>query len=235
MLSRPVINLITVVRNAERTIGATLGSVLEQDYPGLRYLVIDGASNDGTTGIIEAYRPRLTHYINEPDKGIYHAMNKGICAAEGDLALFLNAGDTLIAPDVLSRFVREHYREGGQTIWLCRVQTTDGLLIEPVRVRFRSRYKLPVYHQGIIFPLAALKVMSFALEYRLVADFHQYYRLSQLVPSRPVPLLLARFDTSGVSSTYTERLNREFIAAYRELGIGWPFIWYRRLRILLRR
>ena len=235
MATEPIINIVTVVRNAELAIVATMDSVLGQDYPRLRYIVIDGDSNDNTTALISNQRSRLAFFSSEPDQSIYHAMNKGIAAAEGDLVLFINAGDSLSAPTVLSEFIRDYYHAQQAVIWLFSVLTDSGERIEPIRIGFRRRYKLPVHHQGIIYPLAGLKALPFALNFPLVADFHNYYQLSKTIPSRAVPLLLSHFDTSGVSSTKTERLNAEFVDAYAELGINPLFSFYRRLRILLNR
>lgn len=231
----PTISIITVAFNCALKIEATLASVLEQDFPHIEYIIIDGGSEDGSQALIEARRSRLAHYVSEPDCGIYDAMNKGVHAAKGDLLLFLNCGDTLHSPQVLSQFVAQYYQPGFAGIYLCSVLTDRGELIEPRRIELRRRYKLPVYHQGILYPLAALRERPFDLRFPLAADFHQYYQLTNTLPVLPVPLTLARFDTAGVSSTRTDDLNREFIDVYRDLGIGWPSRLYRRLRLLLRR
>ena len=235
MSTGPIINAVTVVRNAERTIAATMDSVLAQDYPRLRYIVIDGDSSDGTVEIIAPQRQQLAYFSSVPDLGIYHAMNKAISVADGELIMFINAGDCLSGPTVLSEFIGGHYRAQQRVIWLFSVLMDSGELIEPVRIAYRRCYKLPVHHQGIIYPLAALKALPFPLRFPLVADFHNYYQLSRTIPSRAVPLLLSRFDTSGVTSTDTTRLNHEFVAAYADLGVNPLFSIYRRLRILLNR
>ena len=92
---KPVLSVITIVYNNVRDIERTMLSVLNQTYPNIEYLVIDGASTDGTKDIIEKYQDRLASYISEPDKGIYDAMNKGLALAKGDYVLFMNSGDEL--------------------------------------------------------------------------------------------------------------------------------------------
>lgn len=233
MSARPIINVITVVRNAVQALPATLESVLGQDYPELRYIVIDGDSRDGSRELLEGYRARLTHFHSAPDRGIYDAMNQAVTLAEGDLALFINAGDSLCGPTVLREFVEQYYRRDEQAMWLCQLVTDQGQLIEPIRLRLRGRYKLPVHHQAILYPLAALKAVPFDLRFPLAADFHQYYQLAKRLTPHPVPLLLARYDTSGITSTDRRGLNRDFVAAYRDLGIGEHLVWYRKLRILM--
>lgn len=90
------ISVITVCYNSIATLQDTLESVLKQTYPDVEYIVVDGASNDGTVGVIEKYTDQFSDrmkWISEPDKGIYDAMNKGIGMATGDVIGFLNADD----------------------------------------------------------------------------------------------------------------------------------------------
>lgn len=95
MQQKPTITIITVVYNAKSLIEETIKSVLQQTYPFIEYIVIDGASTDGTLEIIEPYRASLARFCSEKDAGIYDAMNKGLKKATGDYVLFLNAGDQL--------------------------------------------------------------------------------------------------------------------------------------------
>ncbi|MGJ0373065.1 glycosyltransferase [Aliarcobacter cryaerophilus] len=92
----PKITVVTVTYNAEQYLEQTIKSVIEQDYPNIEYIIIDGASTDGTIDIIKKYEKHLSYWISEPDSGIYDAMNKGIDVATGEWIQFLNAGDTLI-------------------------------------------------------------------------------------------------------------------------------------------
>lgn len=87
------ISIITVCFNSARTITDTIESVLSQDYPDIEYIIVDGASKDGTMNIVRSYSDKIDVVISEPDKGIYDAMNKGIRAASGDVVGFLNSDD----------------------------------------------------------------------------------------------------------------------------------------------
>ena len=89
----PLLTIITVVYNAEQVLEQTILSVLEQDYANVEYIIIDGASSDGTLDIIKKYENAIDYYISEPDDGIYYAMNKGIALASGQAINFMNAGD----------------------------------------------------------------------------------------------------------------------------------------------
>lgn len=91
----PKLTVITIVYNNVRDIERTINSVLNQTYPKIEYIIIDGKSTDGTLAIIEKYRSKVSKIVSEPDKGIYDAMNKGLALATGDYVLFMNSGDEI--------------------------------------------------------------------------------------------------------------------------------------------
>nr|WP_320057203.1 glycosyltransferase family 2 protein [uncultured Bacteroides sp.] len=100
------ISIITINYNNSVGLTNTLKSVINQSYTNYEYIVIDGGSTDGSKQIIEEYAPHLSYWVSEEDKGIYHAMNKGVCQAEGEYLLFLNSGDYL-EPEILAEVARE--------------------------------------------------------------------------------------------------------------------------------
>ncbi|NEU10325.1 glycosyltransferase [Flavihumibacter sp. R14] len=100
---QPKLSVITIVYNNVRDIERTMLSVLNQKYPDIEYIIIDGESTDGTVQVVEKYRHQLSSFISEPDGGIYDAMNKGLALATGDYVLFMNSGDEIYAQDTVSR------------------------------------------------------------------------------------------------------------------------------------
>jgi glycosyltransferase involved in cell wall biosynthesis len=100
---QPKLSVITIVYNNVRDIERTVLSVLNQTYPNIEYLVIDGASSDGTLDILKHYESRITTLISEKDSGIYDAMNKGLALAKGDYVLFMNSGDEIYALDTVEK------------------------------------------------------------------------------------------------------------------------------------
>lgn len=89
----PIISIITAVYNGEEHIEKTIESVRIQSYPNVEHIVIDGASDDRTMEIVKSHTASITHWISEPDQGVYSAINKGIKISTGKYILVLNSGD----------------------------------------------------------------------------------------------------------------------------------------------
>lgn len=102
------VSVITISYNAKDTIENTILSVINQTaFENIEYILIDGNSSDGTKDIIEKYKDKISHYVSEPDNGIYNAMNKGIRAATGDYIHFLNANDIYTDKHVVEKVIEK--------------------------------------------------------------------------------------------------------------------------------
>ena len=101
-INMPMISIITVCMNSERTIDQTLKSVINQSYHNYEHIIIDGKSSDNTLNIVKKY-PHIKTIISEKDNGIYDAMNKGIDSCRGDVVGFLNSDDLFNNHYVLER------------------------------------------------------------------------------------------------------------------------------------
>jgi glycosyltransferase involved in cell wall biosynthesis len=97
------LSIITINRNNRDGLERTIESVIPQTFRDFEYIVIDGASSDGSVDIVEKYANEITCWVSETDTGIYNAMNKGIRQAQGEYCLFLNSGDYLADDDVLKK------------------------------------------------------------------------------------------------------------------------------------
>lgn len=95
MSEQPLVSIVTPSFNMGGFIEETIRSVLDQDYPNIEYLVMDGGSSDGTLDILKRYEGRLK-YVSEPDRGQTDAVNKGFQSSRGSIFTFLNADDTLL-------------------------------------------------------------------------------------------------------------------------------------------
>ncbi len=101
-MNKPKISIITICYNAEKTIADTVKSVVEQTYPNLEYIIIDGGSKDNTLKAIEPFKSKISTLISEPDKGLYDALNKGLKLATGNIIGILHADDFYANNDVLA-------------------------------------------------------------------------------------------------------------------------------------
>ncbi|NEW78269.1 MAG: glycosyltransferase [Gelidibacter sp.] len=102
---KPKISIITINYNNLEGLKKTVEGVLNQTWQEFEYIIIDGDSTDGSAAYVESKKDLLHYWVSEPDKGVYHAMNKGIAKASGDYLLFLNSGDHFYNKKVLEKNV----------------------------------------------------------------------------------------------------------------------------------
>lgn len=99
--TNPVISIITVVYNGEKYLEQTIQSVLNQTYPNIEYIIIDGRSTDCSVEIIRKYSNRLAYWVSEPDGGIYDAWNKALFYTKGEWICFIGADDYFWQPTTI--------------------------------------------------------------------------------------------------------------------------------------
>ena len=177
MDTRPRITVITVCFNAQDAIEKTLLSVVSQTYDNLEYVIVDGASKDGTMTVVERYRDRIERcgrIVSEPDKGLYDAMNKGARLATGEWILFMNADDVFVDETVVAEaaaFITDHPEADvvyGNTEQLWAYGTTVAAPARPYR-----NHKMCISPQATFVRTALHLSHPFNLKYRYAADFEQ--------------------------------------------------------------
>ena len=200
---KPLITIITVVYNAAKVLEATILSVINQSYPNIEYIVIDGASTDGTQAIISKYHDDITCWISEPDNGVYDAMNKGIATAHGDWVYFLGAGDTLspILHMLAEKLTDPNYIYYGDVYRTDLQRLYDGKF---------SAFKLAVNnicHQAIFYPLAALKKYNYNAKYRIQADHNLNMQLygDRGFKFKYLPMVIAVYEGAGISEQQMDK------------------------------
>ena len=105
-MTAPKVSIITVCYNAIDTIEETILSVIRQTYSNIEYIIIDGASTDGTIEVINKYLDEIALFVSEADDGLYEALNKGVVLATGDWIGILNCGDLFHDSNVISNVAR---------------------------------------------------------------------------------------------------------------------------------
>ena len=144
-------SIITVSYNAASTIGDTLKSIADQSYNSIEHIIIDGASSDNTAEIVANF-PHVALYVSEKDKGIYHAMNKGIELATGDVIGILNADDVYSHHDVLHN-VAELFNDSSVDAVYADLYFVDSADTRKVKRKWRSgSYKVNDFYWGWMPP-----------------------------------------------------------------------------------
>ena len=98
----PRVSVITVSMNDAAGLAKTISNVISQNYDNLQYIIVDGASTDGSRDLIQKHIDKIDKVLIEPDVGVYHAMNKGVLLADGEWLIFMNAGDVFTTSTSLS-------------------------------------------------------------------------------------------------------------------------------------
>lgn len=234
----PLFSIITVTFNAEKLLERTMSSVFRQSYPDIEYIIIDGASQDGTLDIIKRHAGQLAYWVSEPDKGLYDAMNKGLRQASGDYVLFLNAGDTLQRSDTIAGIAEVAQKKQLPDILYGETDLVDreGRFIAhrrlkaPERLNWKSfRMGMLVCHQAFIVKreLAPL----YDLTYRLSGDFEWCIRCMKTAGRimnthlRLVNYLYEGLTTRNRKASLKERY-RIMVKYYGWLSVTFLHVWF---------
>ena len=162
---QPLVSIIIATYNAALHLQACLHSIVEQAYPAIEVLIVDGGSTDGTLSILKEHNVHIAKWISEPDKGIYDALNKGIKMASGQWLYFLGADDRLLPG--FSRLAAQI--KDPDTLYYGNT-TANG----PLFTGKFSAYRLAKYainHQAIIYPAKVFKKYTYNIQYRVFADY----------------------------------------------------------------
>lgn len=162
------ISVITVVRNDSLNIEKTILSCISQKNVDLEYIVINGLSNDGTTEIIEKYSDSIDFSINERDRGIYDAMNKGIEVSTGEWIIFMNSGDLFYSDSSLESIFNEGKNDFSIIIGSFVESNNPNTIYYP---RKSIKYGMPGCHQSIFVKSYFAKKLKFNVSYKVGADF----------------------------------------------------------------
>jgi len=175
-MSNPKITVVTVTYNAEQFLEKTIKSVIEQDYPNVEYIIIDGSSKDGTIDIIKQYEKYITYWISESDGGIYDAMNKAIDAATGEWINFMNAGDSFVDSTTLEKFISDLNPQtelyNGAINFI--VNENQKVTYRPPNRLDKVWTSMPCWHQASFIKTSLMKKYKYSLEYKIAGD-HEFY------------------------------------------------------------
>lgn len=224
-MTTPVLSIITVCFQAKEAVLTTIENILQQSWIDFEYLIIDGASDDGTIELLESKIPFFEQkeipfrYISEPDQGIYDAMNKGSKLAQGQWLLFLNAGDVLVSPDVLKNIFSSS--SGADVIYGDTICTYQGQQkYYPALPLENLRYEMAFCHQSVFIRREHTLRHPYDTSYRVCADhrlFLSLYLEGKTFDYRAIPVSL--YEIAGYSDRNILPAHKEQLRMQKELGI----------------
>lgn len=217
----PLVSIVTIVRNGEAFIEQTLRSVVNQTFPNIEFIVVDGGSTDNTVDVIAAFDDRIDYWLSEPDKGIYAAMNKGTAFATGEWICFMNAGDTFFAADSIARIFDAVPPNAELLYGACEVDY-GGFRRKIEAGAVEDLWKgMAFSHQSLFVRSALVRANPFDACHGMAADFgfvlkmreegRVFQRYSQAV---------SVVDAHGVSDAKRIRTLRSTASIARQHGLG---------------
>lgn len=209
------LSIITINYNNAAGLQKTIESVVAQTSADFEYIVIDGGSTDGSTEVIRRYEDKITYWVSEPDRGIYHAMNKGILQATGEYCHFLNSGDYLVDKDVTERMLDQ--MPECSILYGNKIREINGKLVTEKSYAGRPITLLDMYRSTIFHASAYIKRSLFDQyglydeSLKMVSDWKFYLITVGLHNESAVyrDIDVVWFDTKGISSTDTALDQRE--------------------------
>ena len=230
-MSLPKVTVITVVLNAAALIARTLQSVVEQDYPSVEYIVVDGLSTDGTLEVVEKYRSGIAKLVSGKDGGIYQAMNKGAAMATGDWVLFMNAGDFFVASDVISKAFAAVDPAQWDVIYGDSIYVfEDYRWVERAVDRVTLHDGLGFSHQSVFVRTPLQQAYGFDVSEKVAADYDLALRLLKAGKSfTRVDVVISEFLTGGFSALEPDETIRLRHRVYTKYFPRSKFVMYARL------
>ena len=226
------VSVVTVCYNSANTIRETIASVLEQDYPFMEYLVVDGGSTDGTLDILDFYSDKISKVISEPDRGIYDAMNKGIGFATGDLVCMLNSDDIYASSSSLRHLVECLQSHNVDSVYADLVITDSLDTNKILRYYNSSRFNPNRLRYGWMPPHPTFMVRrklyerwgNYSLNYKISSDYEMMVRLlyKHSVSYAYLPEVIVKMRSGGVSTGGLRSnwiLNNEIVHACKVNGL----------------
>lgn len=224
----PLVSIVTPSFNQARYIEATIQSVLEQDYPRIEYLIVDGGSTDGTVEIIKKHEGRISWWVSEQDQGQTDAINKGFARANGEILAWLNSDDTYEPGAVAAavKYLMEHL-EAGMVYGDCNFINEEGQVIgrfgaAQTDYRLLRQGYVHIPQQTMFFRADLWKqVGPLDPSFFFAMDYDLWTRLAARTQLKYVPQTWANFrlHTSGKTIAADDRCWPEMVRVhYRDGG-----------------
>ena len=211
------LSIITINYNNAEGLKKTFESVFSQTFKDFEYIVIDGGSTDGSKEYIAENADKINYWVSEPDKGVYHAMNKGIVKANGEYLLFINSGDELFENNTIEKSLSNLHTEeiiAGNLNFISEKNNYTGKALDEVSFIF-------MYHNTIWHPSTFIKREAFAInglydeEMKICSDWKWFIlaTFKNKKSYKKIDTTIAKFYLDGISSSQE---NQNLIKKERE-------------------
>ncbi|GGD84816.1 glycosyltransferase family 2 protein [Planktosalinus lacus] len=208
---KKILSIITINYNNREGLQKTLDSVFCQSFTDYEYLIIDGASTDGSREVIENHKNRFTYWVSEPDDGIFNAMNKGIARAKGEYLLFLNSGDCLTSETALDNFINHKDFQGDIVYGDYTFEHGEKIYPDHLTPYYFMKTSLP--HQSTLFHRSVFEhIGGYDESFKMVSDRAFYLKcfLSGRFTFKHIQYPLTLFDLTGYSNDAAHK-NKKFV------------------------
>jgi glycosyltransferase len=227
------VSIITSVWNNKNTIEDAIKSVLSQNYSDIEYIVVDGASSDGTIEVIKKYEYKISTFVSEKDKGIYDGLNKGVELATGDIIGFLHSDDIYADKNIISEVVEAFEKNNTDSIYGDLVYVDKEDTNKVFRYWKSGDYSFKKLTNGWMPPHPTFFVKKefydrygkFDLSFGIAADYDFMLRMlgKYKITTSYLPKVLYKMRVGGASNRTIKNIiqkSREDIKALKNNNIG---------------
>jgi glycosyltransferase involved in cell wall biosynthesis len=206
-------SIITINYNNSEGLRQTIDSVVSQTYHEYEYIIIDGGSTDGSVNIIKSFSDHIDYWVSEKDRGIYHAMNKGVAQAHGDYCIFMNSGDLFYNNSVL-KLVEESKIRDDIVVGKVVINSKDKLISPPPTSGELTLYHLysgAIPHQGTFIKTELLRKYPYDENLKISSDWKFFVQVL-IIDNRSIHYIdsyVARYDTDGISASNPVLMRKE--------------------------
>ena len=223
-MSQRKFSIITINYNNKEGLRKTIESVVGQSFRDFEYIIIDGGSTDGSIEVRKEDAGKVDYWVSEPDKGIYHAMNKGVLQAHGEYLNFMNSGDEFynngvlqeVAPSLDSDIVVGKIVHGKE-VW--GFQNNNHNALDDALNQLMDLIRGTVLHQASFFRKELFDENRYDESYKIVSDWKFYIQtlIFNNATFRNIRSIVCRFVPGGVSETDAGTRDMERKRVYKEL------------------
>lgn len=213
------LSIITINYNNRDGLRKTIESVVNQTCKEFQYIIIDGGSTDGSVEVIKEYADRIDYWVSEPDRGIYHAMNKGIDKAEGKYCIFMNSGDCFATANTLDLLFPE--LDGTEIVNGDTLLHNGECWYAPKQedLSLSFFYVTTLVHQSTCIKTELLQKFHYDETLKIVSDWKFWLQalLFDNVSYKQVNFPVSLFDMTGLSYTQVEESAEEHEFVLKQL------------------